>query len=279
MTIDTLRGKTASLRRSWRSLPRPNLSALTGPKVARTPSYGIGDKDAHVFNCPVCARPLPDGTLQCPGCSTHLIFGVTLRRAGGLLAFGIVLGILVGGFAMSVAVGLKLPSTPAESAAPGTTVNNGTDPNASLVPGASPATVATSDSLSAMRQMALLDERMATDGATLRSAVKANRPADIARAIRTLGSDAGVGAKYVAALRTWPDAAALATSREAFYTAVTSSAKAALTKSISNKKAYQSSGKSMLTVLRKVPKLDAAARKLAASSGVDLPVVDYSAID
>lgn len=279
MTIDTLRGKTASLRRSWRGLPRLNLSALTGPKVARTPSYGIGDKDAHVFNCPVCARPLPDGTLRCPGCSTHLIFGVTLRRAGGLLVFGIVVGILVGGFAMSVAVGLKLPSAPAETVVPGTTVNNGTDPSASVAPGASPVTVATSDSLSAMRQMALLDQRMAVDGATLGAAIRANRPADIARAIRTLGSDAGVGAKYVAALRTWPAAAALSASREDFYADVTSTARAALTKSISNKKAYKASGKSMLAVLRRVPKLDTTARKLAVTAGVALPVVDYSAID
>ena len=28
------------------------------------PSYGIGDADAHVFNCPVCARPLPDGGVK-----------------------------------------------------------------------------------------------------------------------------------------------------------------------------------------------------------------------
>lgn len=280
MTINTLRGKTASLRRSWRGLPRPNFSALTRPKQPRTPSYGIGDKDAHVFNCPVCARPLPDGTWQCPGCSTHLVFGVTFKRAGGLLAFGSVVGILLGGLAMSLAIGVGLPSDlPTVVGVPGASANTGAGPNGSLAPAASAATAATSDSLAAMRQMALLDERMAADGATLRSAVKANRPADIARAIRTLGSDAGVGAKYVAALRTWPDAAGLAASREDFYAAVTSSAKAGLTKSISNKKAYQNSGKAMLTVLKKVPKLDTAARKLAATAGVELPAVNYSAID
>ena len=113
MTIDTLRGKTASLRRSWRGFPRPNLSALTRHQRAPMPSYGIGDADAHVFNCPVCARPLPDGTWKCPGCSTHLVFGVTLKRAGGLLSFGLVVGILFGGLAMSVAIGLGLPSTSA----------------------------------------------------------------------------------------------------------------------------------------------------------------------
>ncbi len=261
-------------------MPRPNLSALTRPKQPRTPSYGIGDKDAHVFNCPVCARPLPDGTWQCPGCSTHLVFGVTFKRAGGLLAFGSVVGILLGGLAMSLAIGVGLPSDPTTgNVIPGTTANPGGSPNASVAPGTSPATVATSDSLAAMRQMALLDERMAADGATLTAAIRANRPADIARAIRTLGSDAGVGAKYVAALRTWPDAAALSTSREDFYASVTSTAKAALTKSISNKKAYKASGKSMLTVLRRVPKLDTAARKLAASAGAELPAVDYRAID
>lgn len=274
-----MRGKTAALRRSWRGLPRLNLSALTRPKPPRTPSYGIGDKDAHVFNCPVCARPLPDGTLQCPGCSTRLVFGVTLKRAGGLLAFGAVVGILFGGLAMSVAIGVGLPSgTVAGNDPPGTGANPGGAPNASGDPGTNPAATAPKASLAAMRQIALLDQRMAADGATLKSAVKSNRAGDIAKAIRALGADAAVGAKYVEALETWPKAASVAASRAAFYKSVSSTARAALAKSISNKKAYKASGKSMLTVLKKVPKLDAASRELALSVGTDLPIVDSSAI-
>lgn len=276
MTINTLRGKTASLRRG---LPHLSLSALMRSKTPRVPSYGIGDKDAHVFNCPVCARPLPDGTWQCPGCSTHLVFGVTFKRAGGLLAFGAVIGILSGGLAMSVAIGLGLPSSPAGvNGLPGTTTNNGGQANASLAPGASPVVAAPRASIAAMHQMALLDQRIADDGATLKAAVKANRPGDIARSLRTLGSDAAIGAKYVVALAKWPEAAGLAASRGDFYAAVTSSSRAALTKSVSNKKAYAKSGKSMLTILKKVPKLDASARKLAIVAGTDLPVIDLGAI-
>jgi hypothetical protein len=279
MTINTLRGKTASLRRG---LPHLSLSALTRSKTPNVPSYGIGDKDAHVFNCPVCARPLPDGTWQCPGCSTHLVFGVTFKRAGGLLAFGAVIGILSGGLAMSVAIGLGLPSgaTGANGAngLPGTTTNNGGQANPSLAPGASPIVAAPKASIAAMHQMALLDQRIADDGATLKAAVKANRPGDIARSLRTLGADAAIGAKYVVALAKWPEAAALAASRGDFYAAVTSSSRAALTKSVSNKKAYAKSGKSMLAILKKVPKLDASARKLAVVAGTDLPVVDLGAI-
>jgi hypothetical protein len=280
MTIHILRGKTESLRRSWRALPRPSLSALTQPKPPRTPSYGIGDADAHVFNCPVCARPLPDGTWKCPGCSTRLVFGVTLKRAGGLLSFGLVVGILLGGLAMSVAIGLGLPSTTqAGTGLPGT-INQGGGPAASLAPGQTPAAaVAPKASLAAMRQIALLDQRIAEDGALLASAVKANRPDNIARALRALGADAAVGAKYVQALASWPDAADLAEARGAFYDKVGSTSRAALVKSISNKKAYKASGKSMLTVLKKVPKLDTDARALAATAGSELPVVDYSAID
>ena len=180
MAIDTLRGKTASLRRSF---PRPNLSALTRRQKAPMPSYGIGDADAHVFNCPVCARPLPDGTFKCPGCSTHLVFGVTLKRAGGLLSFGLVVGILFGGLAMSVAIGLGLPSTSA--AGNGTTgiTNPGTGPAPTPDPvtGIVPDVAVPKAALSAMRQIALLDQRIAEDGAALKSAVKANRTADIAR--------------------------------------------------------------------------------------------------
>ena len=276
MTIHTLRGKTASLRRG---LPHLSLSALARSKTPRIPSYGIGDKDAHVFNCPVCARPLPDGTWQCPGCSTHLVFGVTFKRAGGLLAFGAVVGILLGGLAMSVAIGLGLPTSPASAnGLPGTPTKDGGQANASLAPGASPVSVAPKASIAAMHQMALLDQRIAADGASLKAAVKANRPGDIARALRTLGSDAAVGAKYVVALATWPEAAALAASRGDFYGDVTSSSRAALTKSVSNKKAYKASGKSMLTILKRVPKLDASARKLAIVAGTDLPVIDLGAI-
>jgi hypothetical protein len=280
MTINILRGKTASLRRGWRALPRPSLSALTAPKPPRTPSYGIGDADAHVFNCPVCARPLPDGTWKCPGCSTRLVFGVTLKRAGGLLSFGLVVGILLGGLAMSVAIGLGLPSTTQAGTDTNGVTTPGKSPAASLTPGASPVdAIAPKASLAAMRQIALLDQRMAEDGALLASAVKANRPDNIARALRALGADSAVGAKYVEALATWPDAADLAASRGAFYDKVTSTSLAALAKSMSNKKAYRASGNSMLTVLKKVPKLDTDARALAASVGSDLPTVDYSAID
>lgn len=280
MTIDTLRGKTASLRRSLPSLPRINLSARSQPTTPRVPSYGIGDADAHVFNCPVCARPLPDGTWRCPGCSTRLVFGVTLKRAGGLLSFGLVVGILFGGLAMSVAIGLGMPTgTTAIGNDPvGTITNPGTGPNASLAPGSSPTIVAPKAALSAMRQIALLDQRIAEDGAALKSAVKANRPGDIARALRTLGADASVGPKYLDSLVKWPEAAALAASRGDFYDKVTSTSRTALTKSISNKKAYQASGKSMLTVLKRLPKLDAAARVLATSAGSELPAVDYAAI-
>lgn len=280
MTIHILRGKTESLRRSWHALPRPSLSALTAPKPPRTPSYGIGDADAHVFNCPVCARPLPDGTWKCPGCSTRLVFGVTLKRAGGLLSFGLVMGILLGGLAMSVAVGLGLPSTTQAGTDPNGVFTPGNGPDASLAPGqtAAPA-VAPKASLAAMRQIALLDQRIAEDGASLASAVRANRPDNIARALRALGADVAVGSKYVEGLASWPDAAALAASRSAFYDKVTSTSRAALAKSISNKKAYKASGKSMLTVLKKVVKLDTDARALAATAGAELPAVDYRSID
>jgi hypothetical protein len=280
MAIDTLRGKTASLRRSWRGFPRPSLSSLNQPKPPRLPSYGIGDADAHVFNCPVCARPLPDGTWKCPGCSTHLVFGVTLKRAGGLLSFGLVVGILFGGLAMSVAIGLGLPSTSAAGNGATGITNPGASPAATPDPvtGIVPTATVPKAALSAMRQIALLDQRIAEDGASLKSAVKANRTADIARALRALGADAAVGAKYVAPLESWSEAAALAGSREAFYDAIGSTSRAGLDKSISNKKAYKSSGTAMLKVLKKVAALDTEGRALAVGVGTELPAVDYSAI-
>jgi hypothetical protein len=56
----------------------------------------IGQTGLRLFDCPTCTRPLAIGTSRCPGCETRLVMRVTLRRAAGILALGVLLGIVVG---------------------------------------------------------------------------------------------------------------------------------------------------------------------------------------
>ena len=45
--------------------------------------------EANVFTCPNCARPLANGANLCPGCGTRLIAGVRARLAIGFMAVGL----------------------------------------------------------------------------------------------------------------------------------------------------------------------------------------------
>lgn len=56
----------------------------------------IGQTGLRIFDCPTCSRPLAIGTSRCPGCGARLVMRVTLRRAAGILALGVVLGTAVG---------------------------------------------------------------------------------------------------------------------------------------------------------------------------------------
>ena len=115
--------------RKWR-LP------LARPKM---PHVGtIGEPDAHVFNCPKCARPLTEGTPRCPGCGDRLIMGVVLRRAGTLMGFGFVIGLFIGGVVMSAVLTTLLetpaPAVAAEPTGDGTAPIGSQGPLGSLAP-------------------------------------------------------------------------------------------------------------------------------------------------
>lgn len=252
----------------------------TAPKLKLPLAGEVGEPDAHVFNCPKCARPLTEGTPRCPGCGTRLIMGVVLRRAGTLMGFGFIVGLFFGGVVMSFVISnLLQPAVPVVVAAPGDT----TAVPASGAPGASSApavpVVAPAAALSAMRQASLLDARFTADAKALSSAYKANASGvDIALVLRSLASDAAIGSDLVPNLRTWEDARKLAAARAGFYASVSEVAHDALRASMTDKKAYRAAAKSMLATLRKLPGLDADSRTLAGTAGVTLPEVDLKPV-
>jgi hypothetical protein len=253
---------------------------LSGQRPGGPPKLAIGEADAHVFNCPTCARPLTDGTPKCPGCGTRLIMGVAVRRAMTLIGFGAIVGLFVGGMVTSVVIKSLVDPTAATAFDPGDgaarpVASAAAGPTAVPVPTAIPAPPA---ALSALRQVALLDARIAEDATALTRLATSGTAGDIAKVLRTLSADAAIGGDIAPRLAVWPDAAGLSGDRAAFYGAIASSAHGSLGDSISDTKAYRANAKAMLKVLQRLGPLDAASRALAAVAEVELPPVELGSL-
>jgi hypothetical protein len=251
---------------------RPSAPKFKAPNIG-----AIGEPDAHVFNCPKCARPLTEGTPRCPGCGTKLIMGVALRRASVLIGFGFVVGAFLGGGLMSVVISTLID--PASSVAAAEPLDGSIAPVSSH-PGASGAPVVLDlaipvGALPSLRQASLLDARFAADSKALARAYKSRASnAELAAIIRSLATNASIGTNLLPQLRTWPAAQKLASARNAFYVSVSTIADDGLGKSLTNRKAYRNTAKRMLTALKKLDAIDAASRTLALTGGLELPPVD-----
>lgn len=261
MTIDALAGKG---RRTAR-----------GQEVDGLP---IGELDANIFNCPACARPLGAGASRCAGCGTRLIARVQAPRAIGFIASGLVVGLLVGGGVVAGISALSRPvvadvATPVASAGP---VANAA-PVASVAPVASAGPVidvgVASSALSALRQSALLNQRLVVDAGRLTTALGASAPssAELSRILRSLAASATFGDRIAPDLGDWSEASALSTGLTEFYAAIGLTAREGLANALSNTDAYIAAAQQMLTVLGGLTGLDAEARALAAQVDLDMP--------
>ena len=169
---------------------RPGRAGGSASSGAELP---IGESDANIFNCPVCARPLAVGDTSLPGLLDAAARGRAhdargrlhghRRRSSGVL----VTGTIVGGIALlsapSTAVAVQPDPIVAASAAP---VADRRRP----APGTSDPGRA-GRALSALSQSNLLNQRLVADEARLEAALSAE-PAtsvEIARALRALSAD------------------------------------------------------------------------------------------
>jgi len=244
--------------------------------AAEARGIAIGETDAHVFSCPSCARPLSQGTSTCPGCGVRLILGVRLKRAGAILALGLVLGVFVGGAvavsAVMLSLGGQAASVSADSAAEQPSV-------APVVANAAPPAAihvgVPSAALSALSGTAVVNGRIAVDTNTLAMAL-AKRDAttiQIARALRSLAADAALGADLAGRLDPWKDAAATTLKLDDFYRAMAQTARVAFRASLTDEAAYRKAGAEMITVLAALGAIDAASRSLATTVDLELPPV------
>jgi hypothetical protein len=232
----------------------------------------IGDDDAHVFNCPVCARPLSEGTAKCPGCGSYLIMGVRLKRASAILALGVVVGILLGGLTTAAAITMSLRE-PAAAVTP-------SSPPLAVVPSAAPSidipiVPANVAALSALSGTAVVNGRITVDADTLSSTLRRSNATsiEIARALRSLAADAALGIDQSGRLQPWTEAADVRSKLEAFYRDMADTARGGLRASLADVSAYRKAGDAMLKVLRTLGPVDAESRTLAGTVDLELPPV------
>ncbi|HYH91935.1 MAG TPA: hypothetical protein VD763_02160 [Candidatus Saccharimonadales bacterium] len=268
MTIDALRQKSGRTR---------------GRRKAEEPALVIGERDTNIFDCPACARPLAVGSSRCPGCGARLIVGVQAGRAMGFMAIGLVAGALIGGGVMAGVSALDraqaaVATVPVEvpivrpSAAPAV-------PSAmpSIAPIVDPAVPASA--LSALRQSAILHQRIVVEADRLAAALAVEEPSsvEIAKALRALSSDATFGSRLAPGVAAWGAASAVSTDLADFYAAIAATAKEGLSVSIQSTDSYIDAGQQMITVIAGLGEVDAASRRLAMTVDLDLPPVLRSA--
>jgi hypothetical protein len=254
MTVDAVRGRT---RRG---------------KDVTTEQLAIGEADTNIFNCPRCSRPLAVGNSRCAGCGLRMVAGVPLIRVSGFVAFGLVLGLVLGGGVVAAVTMLPRPAVRPVAQVP-TTVLPSVAPVAPSVapPIVDPAIPASA--VSALRQSTTLNQRLLADADRLATALRADRPsgAEIAPLLRGLASTASFGDRLAPAVAVWADAGAVSEGLTTFYAAVGRVAQEGLAASVLNSRAYVDAGKRMLAVLDQITGLDAASRALAATADVELP--------
>ena len=251
-----------------RKFGRPPRIAKRAP---RSEPLAIGELDSSVFNCPNCARPLANGANVCPGCGTRLIAGVRARLALGFMVVGLIAGTLLGGGAMLIADGRQAatPST-ADGSAAVTGANAGSTAGASAAP-VLPADVGIpSQAVSALRQAAIINGRLAGYAAELDKAVaaKSTKGIDIARILRAMSADVLFGIDIAPSIAPWTEATDLSSDLGTFYASVRDTAQAGLKASVSNTGAYKAAGKRMAKVLSALPKLDARAAGIVNAAGL-----------
>lgn len=242
----------------------------------------IGEEDRNIFACPVCMRPLATGVRRCPGCSTRLVMGIPVKRAGALVTVGLLIGVLGGGGIVAAAGGLTggaavQPSQPLTGGLP----SDSPAPSASIAPTPTP-TPAVPDvpptARAALGQVGTTNVRLLESAAELRDALAASAldASAIAATLRSMNSDAAFGIDVAKRLAAWPAAESLAADLDAFYEAVRAIAREGLAASVRNEAAYEAAATDMLNLMTDVEALDAEARALAGTAGVDLPPLDLA---
>lgn len=278
MAMDLFRGRSLGWAMKPRS-PRAGHPDADTDDAADAPAVlALTEELPDTSSCPTCGRPLDALTGVCAGCGTRLVLGVQARRAAVFVAFGLLAGLLIG----SVTMLLVTPRTVAEpvAAAAGSTdpgLAGSTASGTGASPTGAPGPVATiapvpRDAANALRQVLAIDARLGATAVDLRR-ILAAKPFDAvgaARSLRDVAADASVGAQYPPGLAAWPAAASVENATAGFYDGVLTIARGGLSFSVADAAAYKSATVAMIVRFRALGSIDAAARSLATTAGIEL---------
>jgi hypothetical protein len=273
MAFDALR---STLRRTSTTPDAPAMQASTGMSTA---AYGSaadqyapvfadpvagGGTDAQAFTCPGCGRTLARGSRRCDGCGQRLILDVPLRRAATLSGGGALAGILL----TLLLVNVFAPPAPPAAAVDTSGAGSGT--------GLTPAVVdIPTGAMAAIRGTTAINGRLAAEAAPLAKALdgKSFDTNEVVKVLRRMAIDTRAGAGMLKAMAAWPEAAGQQAALQAFYDDLGRRIDNGLAASVNSAGAYKKAAKGILTALKDVPGLDAAARALVAEGGLELPPV------
>lgn len=226
-----------------------------------------GEAGATAFPCPSCGRTLSRGSRRCSDCGQLLVLDVPLDRAGKLAGAGAAGGVLL----TLLLVNLFAPARPAtaapvDAAAGG---SGGTGTSATLeIPTAAAA---------ALRGTTAINGRLAAAAEPLAALLDAKRldAVEVAKVFRRMSVDTRAGAGMVRTFAAWPEAAGQQAALAAFYDKLAAQLDKGLAASVNSRGAYKKSATAVLKTLGQIPAIDASARTLAATGGLDLIPVTF----
>lgn len=221
------------------------------------------------------------GARHCPGCGTHLIFGVQAKRASIFVAAGLAGGVLLAGILGAAGSAIDQATRDATAAAAAAALPSGFAPAASATPAPSanpsPTTAGTGANSSvpgltrsALAQAAAVNERLAASSTSLAAALAAPKfdTYGVSQILRATSGEAVLGIQLSSYVGSWPRGQALSGEMTQFYSTVQQTAAEGLSASIRNEPAYRTAGQQMLDLLRRLDLVDGHIRDLAADAGV-----------
>jgi len=247
--------------------PVPPAAGRSGPLAGFRPVDAAPDPAPSAapaggtVGCPACGQPIAKGARRCSSCGARLLLGVPARRASTLVGSGLFAGVLVGGLLF----GALLPRD-ATSAS-----------GSNLGPAASGPTLTpvSPNAAAALRGTTALNGRLADEADPLAAMLRETSfpSQDAVKAFRRMSIDVRSASAMVAALGDWPEAATHQSELADFYEQLTSEINDGLAASATSAESYRTATTTILSTLRKIVQLDASARTLAASAGIELQPV------
>jgi hypothetical protein len=238
-------------------------------------SLAIGEMNREIFGCPICQRPLAVGARRCPGCRTRLVMGRPIRRVAALASLGVTGFVAIAVAAVTlVSVTQALAARASAGEGPGPVATPGPS-----IPAGGPSTGGPTAVLVPLRTRSALDQSVAIntrllDGSARLHAALARTSLDsvaVAGILRDVASDATFGTGLVPRIAAWSEAETVAAELDDLYSAIRTQARAGLSASLTNERAYRAAAQRMVTVLRRVPVVTTGVRTLVTDAGLVLP--------